>query len=198
MKTHSIKNFNQTKIDGLILLSTHQYSDNRGFFLESWNEHEWRKILKDNGQNFSKFVQDNHSWSTKGVLRGMHYQTNPYSQGKLIRCIKGEIFDVAIDIRLNSPSFGKWVGIYLSGENNMQLWIPTGFAHGFLTLSDEADVMYKVTEFWNKDCERSLNWKDTSIDIKWPIENIVNSIQLSTKDKNAPFLSDLEKGDLYE
>ena len=198
MKIHSIQDFNQTKIDGLILLSTHQYSDNRGFFLESWNEHEWRKILKDNGQNFSKFVQDNHSWSTKGVLRGMHYQTNPYSQGKLIRCIKGEIFDVAIDIRLNSPSFGKWVGIYLSGENNMQLWIPTGFAHGFLTLSDEADVIYKVTEFWNKDCERSLNWKDTSIDIKWPIENIVNSIQLSTKDKNAPFLSDLEKGDLYE
>ena len=198
MKIHSIQDFNQTKIDGLILLSTHQYSDNRGFFLESWNEHEWRKILKDNGQNFSKFVQDNHSWSTKGVLRGMHYQTNPYSQGKLIRCIKGEIFDVAIDIRLNSPSFGKWVGIYLSGENNMQLWIPTGFAHGFLTLSDEADVIYKVTEFWNKDCERSLNWKDTSIDIQWPIENIVNSIQLSTKDKNAPFLSDLEKGDLYE
>tara|TARA_B100000579_G_C22698588_1_gene788656 strand:+ start:272 stop:868 length:597 start_codon:yes stop_codon:yes gene_type:complete len=198
MKIHSIQDFNQTKIDGLILLSTHQYSDNRGFFLESWNENEWRKILKDNGQNFSKFVQDNHSWSTKGVLRGMHYQTNPYSQGKLIRCIKGEIFDVAIDIRLNSPSFGKWVGIYLSGENNMQLWIPTGFAHGFLTLSDEADVIYKVTEFWNKDCERSLNWKDTSIDIQWPIENIVNSIQLSTKDKNAPFLSDLEKGDLYE
>ena len=198
MKIHSIQDFNQTKIDGLILLSTHQYSDNRGFFLESWNEHEWRKILKDNGQNFSKFVQDNHSWSTKGVLRGMHYQTNPYSQGKLIRCIKGEIFDVAIDIRLNSPSFGKWVGIYLSGENNMQLWIPTGFAHGFLTLSDEADVIYKVTEFWNKDCERSLNWKDTSIDIQWPIENIVNSIQLSTKDKNAPFLSDLEKGDLFE
>ena len=198
MKVHSIQDFNQTKIDGLILLSTHQYSDNRGFFLESWNENEWRKILKDNGQNFSKFVQDNHSWSTKGVLRGMHYQTNPYSQGKLIRCIKGEIFDVAIDIRLNSPSFGKWVGIYLSGENNMQLWIPTGFAHGFLTLSDEADVIYKVTEFWNKDCERSLNWKDTSIDIQWPIENIVNSIQLSTKDKNAPFLSDLEKGDLYE
>ncbi len=198
MKIHSIQDFNQTKIDGLILLSTHQYSDNRGFFLESWNEHEWRKILKDNGQNFSKFVQDNHSWSTKGVLRGMHYQTNPYSQGKLIRCIKGEIFDVAIDIRLNSPSFGKWVGIYLSGENNMQLWIPTGFAHGFLTLSDEADVIYKVTEFWNKDCERSLNWKDTSIDIQWPIEKIVNSIQLSTKDKNAPFLSDLEKGDLYE
>ena len=198
MKTHSIQDFNQTKIDGLILLSTHQYSDNRGFFLESWNENEWRKILKDNGQNFSKFVQDNHSWSTKGVLRGMHYQTNPYSQGKLVRCIIGEIFDVAIDIRLNSPSFGKWVGIYLSGENNMQLWIPTGFAHGFLTLSDEADVIYKVTEFWNKDCERSLNWKDTSIDIQWPIENIVNSIQLSTKDKNAPFLSDLEKGDLYE
>ena len=198
MKIHSIQDFNQTKIDGLILLSTHQYSDNRGFFLESWNEHEWRKILKDNGQNFSKFVQDNHSWSTKGVLRGMHYQTNPYSQGKLIRCIKGEIFDVAIDIRLNSPSFGKWFGIYLSGENNMQLWIPTGFAHGFLTLSDEADVIYKVTEFWNKDCERSLNWKDTSIDIQWPIEKIVNSIQLSTKDKNAPFLSDLEKGDLFE
>ena len=198
MKTHSIKDFNQTKIDGLILLSTNKYSDNRGFFLESWNEIEWRKILKDRGQSFSKFVQDNHSWSAKGVLRGMHYQINPYSQGKLIRCIKGEIFDVAIDIRLNSPSFGSWVGIYLSSENNMQLWIPSGFAHGFLTLSDQADVMYKVTEFWNKDCERSLNWKDTSIDIKWPIENIVNSIQLSTKDKNAPFLSDLEKGDLYE
>ena len=198
MRTHSIEDFNQIKIDGLILLSTNQYSDNRGFFLESWNELEWRKILKDNGQNFSNFVQDNHSWSTKGVLRGMHYQTNPYSQGKLIRCIKGEIFDVAIDIRLNSPSFGRWFGINLSGENNMQLWIPSGFAHGFLTLSDQADVMYKVTEFWNKDCERSLNWQDPSIDIQWPIENTVNSIQLSTKDKNAPFLSDLEKGELFE
>ena len=198
MKTHSIEDFNQIKIDGLILLSTNKYSDNRGFFLESWNELEWRKILKDNGQNFSKFVQDNHSWSTKGVLRGMHYQTNPYSQGKLIRCIKGEIFDVAIDIRLNSPTFGRWVGIYLSGENNMQLWIPSGFAHGFLTLSDQADVMYKVTEFWNKGCERILNWQDPSIDIQWPIENTVNSIQLSTKDKNASFLADLEKGDLFE
>ncbi len=198
MKTHLINDFNQTKIDGLILLSNHKYPDNRGFFLESWNELEWIKILKDHGQIFSKFVQDNHSWSTKGVLRGMHYQTNPYSQGKLIRCIKGEIFDVAIDIRRKSPSFRSWVGIYLSGENNLQLWLPSGFAHGFLTLSDEADVMYKVTDFWNKDCERSLNCKDPSLDIQWPIKNIDISIQLSQKDMNAPFLSDLETGDLFE
>ena len=128
----------------------------------------------------------------------MHYQTNPYSQGKLIRCIKGEIFDVAIDIRRKSPSFRSWVGIYLSGKNNMQLWLPSGFAHGFLTLSDEADVMYKVTDFWNKDCERSVNFKDPSLDIQWPIKNIDISIQLSQKDMNAPFLSDLETGDLFE
>ena len=198
MKTHPIKDFNKRKIDGLILLSTNRYTDHRGFFQESWNELEWQRILKDCGQPYSQFVQDNHSCSTKGVLRGMHYQTNPYSQGKLIRCIKGEIFDVAIDIRLNSPSFGRWFGIYLSGQNNMQLWIPSGFAHGFLTLSNQADVMYKVTEFWNKECERSLNWKDPRINIQWPIENTVNSIQLSPEDKNAPFLTDLEKGDLFE
>ena len=198
MKTHPIKDFNKRKIDGLILLSTNRYTDHRGFFQESWNELEWQRILKDCGQPYSQFVQDNHSCSTKGVLRGMHYQTNPYSQGKLIRCIKGEIFDVAIDIRRKSPSFRSWVGIYLSGKNNMQLWLPSGFAHGFLTLSDEADVMYKVTDFWNKDCERSVNFKDPSLDIQWPIKNIDISIQLSQKDMNAPFLSDLETGDLFE
>jgi len=198
MKILSLKSFNQIEIDGLILFTTNKFLDNRGFFLESWNELEWRKILKDHGQSFSKFVQDNHSFSTKGVLRGLHYQTNPASQGKLIRCIKGEIFDVAIDIRLNSPSFGRWAGVHLSCENNMQFWIPSGFAHGFLTLSDQADVMYKVTDFWNKDYERSLNWKDPSIDIQWPIKDIDTSIQLSQKDMEAPFLCDLNKGDLFE
>ena len=198
MKTHSINAFNKRKIDGLILLSTNKHLDERGFFQESWNELEWIRILKDYGQPYSTFVQDNHSCSTKGVLRGMHYQINPYSQGKLIRCIKGEIYDVAIDIRLKSPSFGKWVGLYLSGENNMQLWLPSGFAHGFLTLSDKADVIYKVTNFWNKDCERSLNWKDPSLDIQWPIKNTDISIQLSQKDMNAPFLSNLAKGDFFE
>ena len=198
MKIHSIEKLTNIQMQGLILLSSEKYSDERGFFQESWNELEWKKILEDSGQSYKRFVQDNHSWSKKGVLRGMHYQINPYSQGKLIRCIRGEIFDVVIDIRSSSPSFAKWVGFYLSDENNMQLWVPSGFAHGFLTLSEQADVLYKVTEFWNPENERSLNWKDPSIDINWPITNSDISIQLSQKDMNASFLSNLSKEDIFE
>ena len=126
------------------------FSDERGFFMESWNFKEWEKLLKKYNQILHKFVQDNHSKSSKGVVRGLHYQKNPFAQGKLVRCTFGEIFDVAVDIRTNSPTFGKWVGEYLTAENKKQLWVPAGFAHGFLTLSNIAEVQYKTTNYYKK------------------------------------------------
>ena len=131
------------------------------------------------------FVQDNHSKSSKGVLRGLHYQLPPHAQGKLVRCVAGEVFDVAVDIRKSSPTFGKWVGVHLSGENKRQLWIPEGFAHGFVTLSDTAEFLYKTTNYYAPSSDRGIRWDDPDIGIKWPIEQ---SPILSEKDKLQPLL----------
>jgi len=135
-------------------------------------------------------VQDNHSRSSGGVLRGLHYQLPPQPQGKLVRCVHGEIFDVAVDIRHGSPSFGQWVGVRLSADNHQQLWVPVGFAHGFLTLSQQAEVLYKTTDFWSQPCERAIRWDDPLLAIDWPLADLGDQVpKLADKDRLAPLLS---------
>jgi len=167
------------KMDGPLLIKPKVFVDDRGFFFESWNQHCFDELL---GQPVS-FVQDNHSRSLRGVLRGLHYQLPPHPQAKLVRCVLGEIFDVAVDIRRGSVTFGKWVGVRLSAANHQQLWIPAGFAHGFLTLSDMAEVLYKTTDFWCRNCERAIRWDDPEIAISWPDQQ--DAPQLSGKDVEA-------------
>ncbi len=184
-------------LSGLILIQPEIFEDDRGFFLESWNKKKWYKILDSKNQNKFDFIQDNHSRSSKGVLRGLHFQTNPYPQGKLVRCIVGEIFDVAVDIRKQSKTFREWFGVYLSSKNKSQLWIPPGFAHGFLTLSDSAEVFYKTTNYWNKESEKSLYWDDKEILIKWPVDRVNRNIILSDKDEKAPKICEIEERFLF-
>jgi len=155
-----------------LLLTPRLFGDDRGFFFESWNQRTFSQALGLPLEQAPAFVQDNHSRSAKGVLRGLHYQLPPHPQGKLVRCIVGEIFDVAVDLRRGSASFGEWVGAVLSAENHQQLWVPGGFAHGFLTLSEQAEVLYKTTDFWSKDCERSIRWDDPSIQVAWPLQGL--------------------------
>lgn len=185
------------EITGLLKIKPSIFSDERGFFQESWNKKNWEELLKKCNQSNIFFVQDNHSKSSKGVLRGLHFQTNPMAQGKLVRCINGEIFDVAVDLRKNSKTFCKWYGINLSSTNHYQLWVPKGFAHGFLTLSSEAEVLYKTTEYWNKECERSIIWNDKFINIDWPLETIQNKIELSEKDSRGLKINEINKEDLF-
>ena len=160
------KLFTDTNIQfkGPLLLKNNIFKDNRGFFKESWNKKYFDQLIGTN-QNF---VQDNHSFSIQGVIRGMHFQKSPMCQGKLVRCIRGKIFDVIIDIREESQTFLKWKGLELDSNNHEQLWVPEGFAHGFLTLSKEAEVLYKTTEYWSKKHERTIKWNDPEINIKWP------------------------------
>ncbi|NPA52868.1 MAG: dTDP-4-dehydrorhamnose 3,5-epimerase [Aquificae bacterium] len=178
--------FERLDIPEVVLIKPKVFSDDRGFFLESYKKSDFVKsgITKD-------FVQDNHSKSVKGVLRGLHYQLPPKAQGKLIRCVKGKIFDVAVDIRKSSKTFRKWVGVTLSEENKHMLYIPEGFAHGFLTLTDFAEVLYKTTDEYAPELDRGIIWNDPDINIKWPLEEI-EEILLSEKDRNLPFLKDAE------
>lgn len=152
-------------IPDVLLLEPRIFGDSRGFFFESFNQREFEKLV---GRN-ARFVQDNHSRSAKNVLRGLHYQI-AQPQGKLVRVIAGEIFDVTVDIRRGSPSFGRWVGQILSGESKKQLWVPEGFAHGFVVLSDHAEVLYKTTDYWAPDSERCIAWNDPELAIDWPID----------------------------
>jgi dTDP-4-dehydrorhamnose 3,5-epimerase len=168
--------FERLAIPEVILLKPKVFGDKRGFFMESWNQEVFDRIV---GEPI-KFVQDNHSRSTKGVLRGLHYQLPPMAQGKLVRVTRGEVFDVAVDIRRSSPTFGKWVGAILSDENQHQLWIPPGFAHGFLTLSETADFLYKTTAFYSKEFERGIRWNDSTIALNWPLSG--SAYSLSEKD----------------
>ena len=184
-------------IEGLFVISPKVFSDNRGFFLESWNQMYWENLLCKNKQVSKYFVQDNHSKSSRGVLRGLHFQKDPRPQGKLVRCIAGEIYDIAVDIRKKSKSFCNWFGIKLSAKNMKQLWIPKGFAHGFLTLSKEAQVIYKTTDYWSKESERSIIWNDKKINIDWPLQLIDNKIELSKKDENAPTINEINAEDLF-
>jgi len=169
-------------IPDIILFEPKVFSDDRGFFFESFNQNDFEKIAGIS----PTFVQDNHSKSTKGVLRGLHYQLHPKAQGKLIRAIQGEIFDVVVDIRKDSPTFGQWHGEVLSADNKKQLWIPLGFAHGFLTLSESAEVLYKSTDFYAHEFEMCIAWNDTEIGIEWPLHG---EPILSNKDQNGLSLS---------
>ena len=162
--------------------------------MESWNQKKFDAML---GKHVI-FCQDNHSKSNYGVLRGLHYQLNPYAQEKLVRCTKGSIFDVAVDIRGDSKTYGDWVGIKLSAKNKKQLWIPKGFAHGFLTLSKIAEVQYKSNNFWKKKYERSIRWNDKNLEIDWYQETNFEEPLLSDKDASAPTLKQAEKsGDIF-
>ncbi len=156
----------KTEIPDLLVIEPKVFGDERGFFYESFNEQAWREATGIDAH----FVQDNHSRSVKGVLRGLHYQLPPASQGKLVRCVVGEVFDVAVDTRKSSPTFGKWVGVQLTAENKRQLWIPEGFAHGFLVLSDTAEFLYKTTDYYCSEKERSIRWDDPDLGIAWPEE----------------------------
>lgn len=186
-------------LHGPLLLSDELFVDERGFFYESWNARAWQQLLHANGQQQLAFVQDNHSRSHRGVLRGLHFQLPPHPQAKLVRCIVGEICDVAVDLRHGSPSFGQWLTVRLSAENKQQLWLPEGFAHGFLTLSEHAEVLYKTTDFWSRDCERSLRWDDPELAIDWPLE-LLGDVQplLAPKDAEAPDLATLvSRGEVF-
>ncbi|MCP9835631.1 MULTISPECIES: dTDP-4-dehydrorhamnose 3,5-epimerase [unclassified Cyanobium] len=177
-------------IEGPLLLTPRVFSDERGYFFESWNQRRFAEALGVAPEQAPLFFQDNHSRSVRGVLRGLHYQLEPEPQGKLVRCVAGEIYDVAVDLRRSSPTYGQWLAARLSGTNHQQLWVPVGFAHGFLTLSETADVLYKASGFWSKECERSLRWDDPTIGIDWPLESIGDTAPLlAPKDAEAPTLA---------
>ncbi|PTA94188.1 dTDP-4-dehydrorhamnose 3,5-epimerase [Kluyvera sp. Nf5] len=175
----------KTAIPEVFIFEPKVFGDARGFFFESFSQ----KIFEEAVGKKIDFVQDNHSQSQKGVLRGLHYQLDPHAQGKLVRCIEGEVFDVAVDIRKYSATFGQWVGAVLSAENKRQLWIPEGFAHGFLTLSDTAQFVYKATNYYAPQSERCIIWNDPQINIEWPE---AGQVQLSAKDQNGLLLSGAE------
>ncbi|MDI9332854.1 MAG: dTDP-4-dehydrorhamnose 3,5-epimerase [Cytophagales bacterium] len=175
----------QTPIADLLILEPKVFGDERGFFYESFNQAAFNTATNTNHH----FVQDNHSQSSKGVLRGLHYQTAPHAQGKLVRVVQGEVWDVAVDIRTGSPTRGQWYGVLLSAENKRQLWVPPGFAHGFVTLSDTAEFLYKTTEFYNPAHEQCILWNDPRLGINWQLDKLSgNNPILSKKDlKGLPF-----------
>ena len=175
--------FQQLDIEGLTLVRPQVFEDERGFFLERYN----RRVFQEHEIHI-EFVQDNHSQSGRHVLRGLHFQITPFAQDKLVWVVRGEVFDVAVDLRSNSPTFGKWRGVTLSEANKQMLLIPKGFAHGFLTLSDKADVLYKTSHFYSKEHDCGLIWNDADIGIEWPIDHPI----LSQKDQRQPTLAELQ------
>lgn len=188
-------------IKGPLVFNPETFDDSRGFFYESFNLKLFKKTLYDlsgNNDQFTNlnFVQDNHSKSFEGVLRGLHFQTNPCSQGKLVRCIIGEVYDVLVDLRKSSDTFLHWAAFSLSQKNKKQVWIPSGFAHGFLTLSKEAEINYKTTKYWDAKYEKTIRWDDPKLNIQWP--NFGTKICLSDKDQNGTFCESLKKSDLFK
>ncbi|RDY71687.1 dTDP-4-dehydrorhamnose 3,5-epimerase [Halobacillus trueperi] len=180
----------ETDLVDVLVIEPDVFGDHRGWFMETYNDQNFKEAGLD-----IEFVQDNHSFSaTKGTLRGLHYQLNPKAQTKLVRCTKGAIYDVAVDIRKGSPSYGKWFGIELTAENKKQLLVPQGFAHAFMTLTDDAEVQYKVDELYSPENDRSIIWNDSEIAIEWPGE--ITPV-LSEKDKNAPALKEAENNFEY-
>ncbi len=172
----------KTKLDGVVIIEPDVFGDNRGFFMESWN----KKKLEEAGL-FYDFVQDNHSKSTvKGTLRGIHFQKGDKAQAKLVRCVKGAVLDVAVDLRQNSPTFKQWVGVELSEENKKQLLIPRGFGHGFVTLTDDVEFLYKADNYYAPEADAGIRWNDQDVGVEWGVENPI----LSEKDKKNPFLKD--------
>jgi len=186
MQVEQLSTASGQRMEGPLLITPQLFGDERGFFFESWNQGRFDEAVGCS----TSFVQDNHSRSTRGVLRGLHYQLEPEAQGKLVRCPVGRIFDVAVDLRRGSPTFGQWVSAELSAENQQQLWVPVGFAHGFLTLSESAEVLYKTSGYWSKACERSLSWNDPQLAIDWPFQQDgINNPLLAEKDASAPTLA---------
>lgn len=182
----------QTDIPDVVVVEPTIFEDERGWFLESFNEKRFYTELKRLNLSVpKKFVQDNHSLSRKGVLRGLHYQLSPYAQGKLVRVVQGAVYDVAVDIREGSPTFGRWVGHELSAKNKKMVWIPVGFAHGFLALEEDTHFLYKITDFYHKESEACVRWNDPSLNIEWPL--LAEGIILNEKDAHAPFLEDMIK-----
>ncbi len=170
----------ETRLKGVFVLEPQVFGDARGWFMESWSQRK----MEEAGIKVD-FVQDNQSFSAqKGTLRGLHYQLNPKCQAKLLRCTRGRIFDVAVDIRKGSPQYGQWVGVELSAENKKQLFIPRGFAHGFITLTDDVEVQYKADNYYAPECDGNIRWNDPDIGVEWPIEPVI----LSEKDQQAPLL----------
>ena len=179
----------QTELPDVKILLPRVFGDNRGWFMESWSKRDMEKAGL-----FFEFLQDNHSFSAqKGTLRGLHFQKDPYAQAKLVRCVRGAILDVAVDIRQGSPYFGKWTAVELSAENKQQLLIPRGFAHGFLTLTDDAEILYKADQYYSPETDRSIAWNDPAIGIVWGIDSPI----LSHKDQNAPLLADSDANFVY-
>lgn len=174
----------ETALPGVLLIEPRVFGDDRGFFLESWNAERFAESGLD-----MTFVQDNHSKSARGVLRGLHYQ-NPEPQGKLVRVVAGAVFDVAVDLRRSSPGFGRWVGYELSADNKRMLWVPPGFAHGFLSLADGTEFLYKCTSFYRPQHEQSLLWNDPAVGIDWPLGDI--EPQLAAKDATGKPLAEVD------
>lgn len=174
----------ETAIPGVLILEPKVFGDDRGYFTESFN----RKTFADATGLQCDFVQDNHSRSSKGVLRGLHYQLPPHAQGKLVRVARGVVFDVAVDMRDRSATFGRWVGVELNDQNHRQLWLPPGMAHGFVVLSETADFLYKTTDYYAPQAERSVRWDDPTLAIEWP--TVDSPFTLSPKDAAAPLLAD--------
>ncbi len=173
-----------TDLPEVLILEPKVFGDERGFFAETFNRKQFLALTGIDAD----FVQDNHSRSARGVLRGLHYQVRQ-PQGKLVRCSRGAVFDVAVDVRRSSPNFGKWVGVELSESNHRQMWVPAGFAHGFLVLSDFADFQYKVTDYWAPEWERAIRWSDPALAVAWPL---AQEPLVSAKDAAAPLLAEAE------
>ncbi|MBI5400259.1 dTDP-4-dehydrorhamnose 3,5-epimerase [Candidatus Saganbacteria bacterium] len=185
--------FSKGSIAGILIIEPKAFHDDRGFFMESYNQ----KDFSDNGLP-DPMAQDNHSLSKKGVLRGLHYQNNPSAMGKLVRCFKGKIFDVGVDIRKGSPTFGQWYGEILSEENMKMLYFPPGFAHGFLSLKEDTHVYYKCTNLYNPTCDKAIVWNDPDVEIKWPLELIGGQPILSERDKVHPLLKDADNNHVWK
>jgi dTDP-4-dehydrorhamnose 3,5-epimerase len=180
----------QTALPGVVIAEPTVFADERGWFTESWNQAAFNAALAKLGQPAPRaFVQDNHSCSKAGVLRGLHYQMAPHAQGKLVRVVRGAAFDVAVDIRRSSPTFGRWAGALLTEKNQRQLWIPEGFAHGFLALEDDTHFLYKTTDVYARECERSLLWDDPALGIQWPLLKSGAAPLVAAKDAAAPLLA---------
>lgn len=185
-----------TKIPDLLILEPRVFKDDRGWFMESFNQQTFAGICHEQQIGIHTFVQDNHSLSTSGVLRGLHYQLPPFAQGKLVRVTQGRAWDVAVDIRQHSPNFGKWIGVDLSADNHRQLWIPAGFAHGFLALEDDTQFLYKTTNYYHKDSERTIFWNDERLAIEWPINGL--KLKLTEKDsEGASFAQAIINADVF-
>lgn len=176
-------NFEKTKLEGVVIITPDVFGDHRGFFMESWSEHK----MEEAGLRYN-FVQDNHSMSSvKGTLRGIHFQKGDKAQAKLVRCVKGTVLDVAVDLRHESPTYKQWIAIELSAENKKQLMIPRGFGHGFVTLTDEVEFLYKADNYYAPEADGGIRWNDPEIGVDWGVENPI----LSAKDEKNPFLKDL-------